>query len=69
MGTDSIEFTDSCRLCNICAKACPEGAIWLEKSTSSPSMDLAAYQGVLVFAEQRQGQVQPVTHESILERD
>lgn len=65
MKTDSIEFTDACRLCNICAKACPTGAIWLEKSKVAISMDLTAYQGVLVFAEQRQGHLQPVTYELI----
>lgn len=65
MTTDSTIFTDACRLCNICAKACPTNAIWLEKSTAATSMDLTAYQGVLVFAEQRQGQIQPVTYELI----
>ncbi len=65
MKADSIEFTDACRLCNICAKACPTSAIWLEKSKVTSSMDMTAYQGVLVFAEQRQGQLQPVTYELI----
>ena len=65
MGEDSIEFTDSCRLCSICVKACPTGAIWLEKTAAGPSFDLKKYKGVLVFAEQRQGEIQPVTYELI----
>ncbi len=62
---DSIEFTDSCRLCSICIKACPTNAIWLEKTETEPSLDLDKYKGVLVFAEQRQGKLQPVTVELI----
>lgn len=65
MGSECIEFTDSCRLCGICVKACPTSAIWLEKSEPQVSMDLSQYQGVLVFAEQRQGQLAPVTYELI----
>ena len=61
----SIEFTDSCRLCRVCIKACPMSAIWLEKSEAVGAVDKAQYKGVLVFAEQRQGQVQPVTYELI----
>src|SRR5690554_5717810 len=65
LGEESIEFTDSCRLCSICVKACPTGAIWLEKTALQPSLDLQEYQGVLVFAEQRQGEIAPVTYELI----
>ncbi len=65
LGEESIEFTDSCRLCSICVKACPTGAIWLEKTALEPSLDLQEYQGVLVFAEQRQGEIAPVTYELI----
>jgi electron transfer flavoprotein alpha subunit len=61
----AIEFTDSCRLCRLCIKACPVGALWLEKSEAVGTVDKAEYQGVLVFAEQRQGQIQPVTYELI----
>ncbi|HKM42932.1 MAG TPA: electron transfer flavoprotein subunit alpha, partial [Limnochordia bacterium] len=65
LGEDSIEFTDSCRLCSICVKACPTQAIWLEKTVPESSQDLKEYQGVLIFAEQRQGKLQPVTYELI----
>lgn len=65
LGEESIEFTDACRLCSICVKACPTKAIWLEKTAVEPSVDLREYQGILVFAEQRQGQIAPVTYELI----
>ena len=65
MGPDSIKFTESCRLCRICIRACPVGAIWLEKPEAQTVQDINSYQGVLVFAEQRQGQLHPVTYELI----
>lgn len=65
MEGDSVRFTDSCRLCHICVKACPEGAIWLEKSGAVSGVDKTRYKGVLIFAEQRQGTIQPVVYELI----
>ncbi len=65
MGQKSIEFTDSCRLCRICIRVCPANALWLEKAEAVGVLDRALYKGVLVFAEQRQSRVQPVTYELI----
>jgi len=65
MGDGAIEFTDSCRLCRLCIKACPTNAIWLEKSEAGGDLDRSNYKDVLIFAEQRQGVVQPVTYELI----
>ncbi|NMB02833.1 MAG: electron transfer flavoprotein subunit alpha [Firmicutes bacterium] len=65
MGPESIEFTDSCRLCSICVKACPVNAIWLERSKTQSELDLTQYRDVLIFAEQRRGEIQPVTYELI----
>ncbi|HHV94435.1 MAG TPA: electron transfer flavoprotein subunit alpha [Firmicutes bacterium] len=62
---DAVVFTESCRLCRVCVKACPVSAIWLEKSEPVSTVDKEQYKGVLVFAEQRQGSVQPVTYELI----
>mgnify|MGYP000907450152 CR=1 FL=1 len=61
----AIEFTDSCRLCRLCIKACPANAIWLDKSETGPVLDRSKYKNVLIFAEQRQGTIQPVTYELI----
>lgn len=62
---DSIDFTESCRLCGICIKACPTSAIWLEQEEAQEVMDRTQYRDVLVFAEQRENEIQPVTYELI----
>jgi len=54
-------ISDDCRLCGACVEACPEGAISIREAHKE--VDLSAYRGVLVFAEQRQGEVHPVAYE------
>jgi len=58
---DYPSIKDDCRLCGACAEACSQGAIVI-KETSKDS-DLSAYNGVLIFAEQRQGKIHPVAYE------
>lgn len=61
-----VTFGDACRLCRLCLKRCPRQAISLVATgETAPQSDLAAWSGVLVFAEQREGAVQPVTYELI----
>jgi len=52
---------EDCRLCGLCVEACPEDAITLKETKKE--VDLSAYSGVLVFAEQRRGRVHPVAFE------
>lgn len=59
-----IEFTAACKVCKICIKQCPQEAISLEEDTNQ-GVNKDDYQGVLVFAEQVEGQVHPVTYELI----
>ncbi len=52
---------DSCSLCGACVDACPFQAIVLEKEKIR--VDLSSYRGVWIFAEQRKGEIMPVTYE------
>ncbi len=64
---DGFAFINEyCQLCRACLSICPEGAIKEEGSgagTSSESVDLDRYRGVLIFAEQRKGTLSHVSME------
>ena len=61
MEGDYPSIKDDCRLCGACAEKCPEGAITIK--TSDKSSDLSEYKGVLVYAQQRNGVIHPVSYE------
>lgn len=63
--SEGIVFGEGCRLCRICVKACPKGSIVFEKSDDRPKFDKAGYSGILVFVEQRNAEIQPVSFEMI----
>jgi len=60
--------TDKCVDCNACVKSCKKGAI-IGKATdeAAPAVDLSAYKGVWVFAEQREGKCMPTVFELLSE--
>ena len=62
---DKIVVLDTCRLCKICLKHCPENALSLEVTASRSEHNLADYSGVLVVAECSGDSVHPVTYELI----
>ncbi|MBM3292357.1 electron transfer flavoprotein subunit alpha, partial [Candidatus Bathyarchaeota archaeon] len=51
---------DDCRVCGSCADACPVDAIEMTKSYVK---NIADYKGVLVYVEQREGEIHPVVYE------
>lgn len=61
MKDGKVRILATCTLCGACVDACPEEAIVLEKEEKK--VDVSSYRGVWVFAEQRQGQIMPVTYE------
>ncbi len=61
---DKLEFNANCKVCKICIKQCPEEAISLEEVVKE-KVDKDKYKGILVFAEQVEGKIHPVTRELI----
>ncbi|MBI4857450.1 MAG: 4Fe-4S dicluster domain-containing protein [Acetobacterium woodii] len=53
---------DACTSCGSCLDSCPKDAIEQE-ATNQEAKDLSMYQGVWVFAEQREGKIMPVVVE------
>ncbi len=53
---------DKCTLCSACVSVCPTNAIIIRKSEKSIT-DLSDYEGVLIFAEQKESKIEPVTYE------
>jgi electron transfer flavoprotein alpha subunit len=61
MDEDYPSIKNDCRLCGACAERCPEGAITIK--TAYKFSDLSDYKGVLVFAQQRNSVIHPVSYE------
>lgn len=59
---DVAKIGEGCTLCGSCVSACPLEAIELERAQTI-SNDLSDHRGVLVWAEQNEGQIKPVTFE------
>jgi len=59
---DKIEMNSACKACGICVDSCPEGLI-SKVEDQRESVDKSQYRDVLVFAEQIEGEVHPVTYE------
>jgi len=53
---------EGCTLCGACVEACPFKAIEIKREEKK-EIDLSQYRGVWVFAEQKNGKVEPVTYE------
>ena len=54
----------ACKMCKMCVRRGPEGAITFEEETK-PVCDKSAWKGVAVFAEQRAGKIHPVSLELV----
>jgi len=54
---------DKCTLCGACLDACKKEKAIEIKTEKESNTDLSQYKGVWVFAEQREGKIQPVAYE------
>lgn len=56
-------ITEACTVCGACVEVCEFNAIERTEEASAPVVDLSAYRGVWVFAEQHKGSLASVTLE------
>jgi caffeyl-CoA reductase-Etf complex subunit CarE len=64
MKDEKAVIGDKCTLCGTCVDICPSFAIeMVEEPKTAPAVDLSAYKGVWVFAEQRNNRIIPVAFE------
>ncbi|MBS3740824.1 MAG: electron transfer flavoprotein subunit alpha [Candidatus Cloacimonetes bacterium] len=65
MVDDTAEIDlDKCTLCSACVSVCPTDAIIIRKQEKRGE-GLEDYKGILVFAEQKNSKIQPVTYEML----
>lgn len=57
------QILEHCNLCSACVSSCEFEAIKIKKLESEANLELSSYQGIWVFAEQREGKVQNVAYE------
>ena len=63
MEKNGIAVNEKCRMCSVCVKTCPQHAIWFEQVARS--VDKSKWTGILVYAEQENGDIHPVVYELI----
>ena len=59
---EKLEITSGCKMCKLCAKKGPEGAITWHDDTFA-ACDKSEWRGVTVFAQQQEGRIHPVSFE------
>ena len=59
-----LKISSACKMCKMCVKKGPEGAITFEEETK-PVCNKDEWKGVAVFAEQRGGKIHPVSLELV----
>lgn len=65
MEASGIEVNEKCRMCGICVKLCPNHAITFEQKPSKEIQDKTKWKGILIYAEQENEQIHPITYELI----
>lgn len=63
MGHNTIEVSDGCRMCGVCVRVCENKAISFEQKAGAE--DKSQWSGFLIYVEQEQGDIHPVTYELI----
>lgn len=62
-GERKAVILDNCTLCGACVSACKFNAIDFQKEEASNSVDISLYEGVWIFAEQKNGVPESIAYE------
>ena len=64
MNEGKADINSGCRVCGICLKVCPQNAI-IRLETRTKSVDKSLWRDILVFCEQSEGRLHPVSLELV----
>lgn len=62
---NAIVINEKCRMCGVCVKICPQRALTFEQKPLKSIEEKGSWKDILVYAEQEDGQIHPVTYELI----
>ena len=65
MEENGLTVSEKCRMCGVCVKVCPVRAITFEQRPQRNPAEKSKWRGILVYAEQENGGIHPVTYELI----
>lgn len=63
--SSGLSVNEKCRMCGVCVKTCPHHAITFEQTPSRDAARKDRWKGILIFGEQENGALHPVTYELI----
>ncbi|QAT50268.1 electron transfer flavoprotein subunit alpha [Caproiciproducens sp. NJN-50] len=65
MEENGPRVNEKCRMCGVCVKVCPSRAIAFEQKPRKDTAGKSRWKGILIYAEQENGELHPVTYELI----
>ena len=60
-----VEINAACKMCKLCVKKGPPGAVKYVEDEAAPLLDKSQWQGVAVYVDHVDGEIHPVTYELI----
>ena len=58
-----VELTAACRMCRLCVKKGPKGAMEYVEDEKKPTVDKSKWRGIAVYVDHVEGRIHPVTYE------
>ncbi|HWP51173.1 MAG TPA: electron transfer flavoprotein subunit alpha [Clostridia bacterium] len=63
--SNTIVINENCRMCGVCIKVCPQHALTFEQKPLKTAAEKNCWKNILVYAEQEDSEIHPVTYELI----